>query len=262
MKTGIFLSALGLEPKQAIRTAKQLGAEGIVLECGSGDFAPEKLTKTARGDVKDYIHRSGLEISALSANFGEAEFADPADVDRLIFRTIDIINLCLDLGAPIVTTRTGEIDEDTESSAYQTIHEAVRMLGNYAFERGILLAACSGQSEPEKLKEFIRETGSPGVKVEFDPASFVVKGSDPFECLTVLEDLIVLACAGDASYPGEEPGKYVSLGEGDVNLREYLTLLRGTGFGGFVVIEKAFGENRVMNVENGVEVLNKLLSEL
>ena len=108
----------------------------------------------------------------------------------------------------------------------------------------------------------MQDAGSPGVKVEFNPADFVVNGSEPFECLNVLEDLIVLAYAGDARFPGEEPGEYTSLGEGDVDLKEYIALLRDSGYDGFIVIEKAFGENRIMNVKNGIEVLTEILREL
>ncbi len=261
MKIGVITSSFRLETKQALETARQIGADGVQLLTVGGDLDPENLTRTGRQDLLHLLDSLGLEISALCGDLGGGGFVDPADIEWRIERTKQILDLSIDLRTPVVTTHIGVIPEDRNSPGWQTMQEALKELADYAAEPGCCLAAETGPEEPELMREFIETVNSEGLKINYDPANLVMKGFDPIAGVLSLGDYIVHTHAKDALGPDKDP-KEVPLGEGDVNFPEYIKTLREKGYQGYLTVEREVGENPVADIAKAVQFLKTLLAKL
>lgn len=261
MKIGVITSSFRLGTRQALETAKQIGADGVQLLAVGGDLDPENLTRTGRQDLLHLLDSLGLEISALCGDLGGGGFVDPADTEWRIERTKQILNLSIDLKTSIVTTHIGVIPEGKDSLVWQTMQQALKELSDYAAERECCLATETGPEEPELMREFIETVDSEGLKVNYDPANLVMKGFDPITGVLCLRDHIVHTHAKDALGPDKGPEE-VPLGEGEVNFPEYLKTLRENGYQGYLTIEREVGDDPVGDITKAVQFLGNLLAKL
>ena len=72
--------------------------------------------------------------------------------------------------------------------------------------------------------------------INLDPANMLLAGGNPSEAVKALGRKIIQSHAKDAKISGSRY-KFVRLGDGDVNLKEYFYELRKTGFRGHVIVE-------------------------
>jgi L-ribulose-5-phosphate 3-epimerase len=115
------------------------------------------------------------------------------------------------------------------------------------------------------VKQFLDRLHSRGVKVNYDPANFVmVTGDDPVKGVHTLKDYIVHTHAKDGvmikqtdpeivyNYFAEggiedlrleDYFKEMPLGQGHVDFNLYVQALREIGYNGFLTIEREVGEN-------------------
>ncbi len=256
MKIGVIISSLRMETKQALQKSAEIGAEGVQLWNVGGDLDPENMSQTARQDFKNYVRSLGLEISALCGDLGGHGYTDPSDIERRIDRTKQMLDLSLDLEAPIVTTHIGVIPEDENSQAWKTMLEAMKVIGEYAEKMGSCLATETGPEEPTLMKKFIEAIGNEGLRINYDPANLVMMGFDPVEGVYTLGDYIVHTHAKDGTRPPK--AQEVPLGEGDVSFDKYLDALDSFGYKGFFTIEREVGDDPVGDIVKAIKFLRKL----
>ncbi len=242
--------------RAALRKARELGAHGVQLWIVDNDLDPRYLSKSGRDELITYMAAIPLERSALCGDIGG--FADPATVDERIARTKAMLDLCVDLFTPILTTHIGVVPKDAQ--AYAGLLEAVREVGNYAAERGCCLATETGPEEPESLARFLEATASPGAMVNYDPANLCMNGFDHVRGVDVLKPYIVHTHAKDGIYRSALEGGYreVALGQGDVDFPTYLAALRHAGFDGYFTIERECGDDPVADISEAVAFLRTL----
>jgi L-ribulose-5-phosphate 3-epimerase len=254
MNVGIITASLPMATRDALRKAKELGAHGVQLWIVDNDLDPRNLSKSGRDELITYMAGIDLERSALCGDIGG--FTDPATVDARIARTREMVDLCVDLFTPILTTHIGVVPEDRKG--YDALVEAVRAIGEYAAERGCALATETGPEEPAKLAELLRKTGSAGARVNYDPANLCMNGFDHIEGVRALKDFIVHTHAKDGvyrSFPDKGEYEEVALGKGDVDFPEYLAVLREVGFDGYLTIERECGPDPVADIAEAIRFL-------
>lgn len=258
MKIGILTASLPMDTKDALQKARELGAHGAQLRVVDNDLDPRNLTRTGRADLITFMASLGLERSALCGDLGGG-FADPATVDERVSRTKDMIDLCLDLITPILTTCIGAVPADTGSSAYSTLLESVREIAGYAAERECAVAVETGSEPGETLGRFLKVVDSPVAMVNYDPASLCMKGFDPLNDVYVLRNFIVHTHARDAvvSSGGEGGGHEARLGDGDVNFPDYLAALRDIGYDGYLTIKRETGADTVADIIEAIQFLKQ-----
>lgn len=256
MKVGIITASLPMPTRAALRKARELGAHGVQLWIVDNDLDPRYLSKSGRDELITYMAAIPLERSALCGDIGG--FADPATVDERIARTKTMIDLCVDLFTPILTTHIGVVPKDART--YTGLLEAVREIGNYAAERGCCLATETGPEEPASLARFLEATASPGAMVNYDPANLCMNGFDHVRGVEELKAYIVHTHAKDGVYRSALEGGYreVALGKGDVDFPTYLTALRHAGFDGYLTIERECGDDPVADISEAVAFLRTL----
>ena len=128
-------------------------------------------------------------------------------------------------------------------------------LAGYAEKLGSCFATETGPETPVLMREFIDEVGSPGLKVNYDPANLVMRGFDYLGGVGELSDLIVHTHAKDAVRNPDGSRKEVPLGDGHVNWPEYLARLEAVGFDGFYVVEREVGDDPVGDIVKAVQFL-------
>jgi L-ribulose-5-phosphate 3-epimerase len=281
---GIIVDSLRLPLREGLKTAKELGANGVQIYAVDGEMAPENLTSAARKELKDYISSLGLEISALCGDLGGHGFQDQEMNPQKIEKSKRILDLAVELGTNIVTTHIGIIPEDPATCVYESMQKACDELGVYAKSLDAYFAIETGPETSLRLKTFLDTLSTNGVSVNFDPANMVmVTGDDPVEGVKLLKDYIVHTHVKDGiRYKPVDPrdvygalgygggvdhellakmvteGEYfreLALGEGSVDFPSYFVALEEIGYQGYLTIEREVGTNPVHDIREAISFL-------
>lgn len=281
MKIGVIVDSFRLPLKEAIKKAKEVGAEGIQIYAVSGEMAPENLTPSKRKELLNYIKDNGLVVSALVGDFGGHGFAIKEDNPKRIEASKRIMDLAKDLETNVVTTHIGVIPSDPNHDRYKILQEACEQLGEYGDKVGAYFAIETGPEKTETLKKFLDSLRSRSVAVNYDPANLVmVTGDDPVKGVYTLKDYIVHTHAKDGIMKKqtdpeiiynffaeggigdlrlEDYFEEVPLGKGQVDFKAYLAALKDIGYDGFLTIEREVGENPEKDIKEAVEFLKGML---
>ncbi|MBN2558846.1 MAG: sugar phosphate isomerase/epimerase [Clostridia bacterium] len=274
-KIGIIVDSFRLPVREGIKKAAALGADGIQIYATGGEMAPDALTARDRIELLDYIKSHGLVVSALCGDPGGGGFSHPADNPARIELSKRIIDLALDLETNVVTTHVGAIPSDSNHDRYKVIRDACFELGEYAGGTGVSFAIETGPEHSSVLRSFIDGLPCEGIRVNLDPANLVmVIGENAAEAVVNLAPYIVHTHAKDGrmlvkcdpedlyvTHTRGWDGAFIEtpLGEGDVGFPSYLNALRGSGFDGFLTIEREVGENPGDDIGRAVKFLRGLI---
>ncbi|MFH0910404.1 MAG: sugar phosphate isomerase/epimerase family protein [Planctomycetota bacterium] len=278
-KIGVMSDSFRVAPREGIRMAGKLGADGIQLYTVHGEMAPERLDRATRAEFKSFCRGLGLEFAALCGDLGGHGFELADENPHKIERTKRILDLASDLGARVVTTHIGVVPPDAASRKYGLMRAALKELGDYAASKGATLAIETGPEPARRLKGFLDAVGSRGLGVNLDPGNLVmVTAEDPVAAVRILGEYIVHTHAKDGvqhrpcdpvqvynafaegGVEGFDFGKYFGetpLGEGSVPWDAYLDALTAAGYKGFLTIERETGRNPAADIREAVAFLRK-----
>ncbi|MCD6302334.1 MAG: TIM barrel protein [Anaerolineae bacterium] len=251
LKVGVFADNMGLGVRQGLEKAAELGADGVQFYTTSGELVPENLSAQQRKELRRHIGELGLVLSATCSDFGHG-LVD-ADRNRVLIPRIQTnIDLALDLGTNIITTHIGAVPADRSDPVWSVLAEALNKVGSYAEERGAVLATETGPEEGATLRDLLEALDTDGVRVNFDPANFIIYGYDMRAAVDALLPYVVHTHAKDARGREEVP-----LGEGDVDFDWYIPKIRSQGFDGFFTIEREVGEDPVGDITEAIAFLRR-----
>jgi L-ribulose-5-phosphate 3-epimerase len=278
---GVMVDSFRLGLQDGIRKSKEVGAEGIQIYAVRGEMAPENLSPARRKEILDIIQSNGLVVSALCGDLGGHGFARAAENPWKIQKSKEIVDLALDLGTNVITTHIGVVPAESHPR-WQVMQAACDELGAYAEQMGAYFAIETGPEKAITLKRFIDSLSSKGVRVNFDPANFVmVTAQDPVEAVYTLKDYIVHTHAKDGIMKQQtDPERiynfFAERGIEDINLRDYfeetplghgavdfdayLKALAEVGYHGFLTIEREVGDQPESDIRLAVEFLQRKLS--
>ncbi|PKR86339.1 sugar phosphate isomerase/epimerase family protein [Heyndrickxia camelliae] len=283
-KIGIIVDSLRMPIRDGLKTAKELGADGVQIYAVKGEMSPENLSATARKELKSYIDSLGLEISALCGDLGGHGFQDAQLNPKKIEKSKRILDLAVELGTNIVTTHIGIIPKDPKDPVYEEMQKACDELGVYAKSLNAYFAIETGPEPSARLKGFLDSLRTNGVSVNFDPANMVmVTGDNPVEGVKLLKDYIVHTHVKDgARYRDVDPrdvygalgygggvdhekiaqmvteGEYfkeLPLGQGKVDFLAYFAALQEIGYKGYLTIEREVGINPLQDIGDAIKFI-------
>jgi len=254
LRLGVMLSNLKLPLHEAIATAARLGAQGVQLWTAGGDLDPDEISSSLRREVMGQLAREGMEVSAICADYGRA-YTDPANMEWLRSRIMDQVSLATAFATQVVTTHIGHIPNDPDSSEWKTAQAALKEFGDYAHSMGVVLATETGPEQPAVLRAFLDSVGSPGAKVNYDPANLAMNGFDPVRGVAELAPHIAHTHAKDGVRRPDGRGEEVPLGEGDVDWDAYIAALQEVRFDGYLTVEREGGEDPVGDVSHALSFL-------
>ncbi len=254
---------------RALERAAELGFEAVQFAfCRAGDLESER-----RAEIAAALERTGLETPAGMIAFAGEDYASIASIRRTgglvmpgtfperLEHTRRVGPAIAELGITHVTTHAGSFPQpggDAWADALARVRHVAEALGGC----GLAVGLETGQETSAVLLRVLDEVGLDFVSVNFDPANFVLYGTqDPVEAARALAPRVTLMHAKDAAWsdrPGETWGLEVPLGEGDVDFPAVFEALREGGFDGPVVIEREAGDDRAGDITAGREFLDGL----
>jgi L-ribulose-5-phosphate 3-epimerase len=144
--------------------------------------------------------------------------------------------------------------------------DTLAKVSQLAAEKGVIIAFETGQETADLLRRTLDDLKCPNLKVNFDPANVLLydKG-DPLRAVEVLGPDIRSVHVKDANrtrVPGTW-GEEVPLGEGQVNIREFVKTLKKVGYQGSLCIEREVGnqQQRIADIAHGIRYLRECLAE-
>ena len=191
-------------------------------------------------------------------------FGNPALRAERIERLKWAIQRTMALGLSDLSLHAGFLPAPDDAGR-SAILEALDEAGKLAAARGITLAFETGQETADLLRLTLDELDLPNLKVNFDPANMLLYDmGDPIRAVEILGPLIRSVHLKDArrpSVPGQW-GQEVPLGQGDVNIREFVSALKKNGYTGPLVIEREVGDQagRLRDVAHGLAYLREFVS--
>ncbi len=274
---GAMVDSFRQETRAAIKTAAEIGVQGLQMYATKGENSPENLVGQKRKDLLNYVKDQGLVFSAICGDLGKA-FIYPERNVMLIEKSKRIMDLAKELETDVVTTHIGVIPADKTCDRYKIMQEAAYALAQYADTMGAHFAIETGPELAVTLRAFLDDLGSTGVAVNMDPANFcMVTKDDPVKAVYTLDKYIVHTHAKDGvnlricnpediysemdhgAWDSEPAFKEVPLGQGAVDFPAYLKALEEIGFKGFLTIEREVGEDPAKDIKLAADYLREII---
>jgi len=255
-KIGVMIESFRLDVNGGIKKAAELGVDGFQIYCTSGEMDPDNMTAKKRREFVAFVGDQGLVISALCGDLGKGLLN--AETNRWVVpKCKAFVDLAVDLGTRVVTTHIGHLPDEEKSEPWRVGVPAVREVAEYAARKGVSFASETGAEAPKVLRRFLETVGSPGIKVNYDPANLVMSGYDQLGGVDLLGKYIVHTHAKDGIRRKDGSCAEVPLGEGGVDFPKYLKKLKSAGYAGFLTIEREVGEDPAADIKAAVEFLRQ-----
>jgi sugar phosphate isomerase/epimerase len=158
----------------------------------------------------------------------------------------------------------GFIPEDASHPDYQGSLGAVRTILNHCASHRQSFHIETGQEPAELLRRFIQDVDRPNLGVNFDPANFVLYGTDePLKALEVLGPWVRGVHCKDGLRPRQRGvlGNEVPIGQGEVPFPTLIQKLHEWGYAGPLIIEREHGPRLVEDILAARDFLEKAKSK-
>jgi sugar phosphate isomerase/epimerase len=246
---GVFTSIdAGLGVK--LEVAHELGVPTIQIH------APHAQTRT-KANAEKFLARLkelGITLSAVFGGFEGESYADiPTVVNSvgLVPRATraarlkemkEIADFARQLNCDVVALHLGFVPHDKSDPLYNEVVAVTRELCDHCKINGQNVHLETGQETAEGLLQFIMDTETQNLFINFDPANMILYGTgEPIAALERVGQFVRSVHCKDGKWaknPGKEWGQEVPLGEGDVNIERYLRTLDSIGYSGPLTIER------------------------
>jgi L-ribulose-5-phosphate 3-epimerase len=192
-------------------------------------------------------------------------FGDPALRPERIERFKWALDRTRELGLTDLMLHAGFIPE-VKDPARKPFLDTLAKVSQLAAEKGITVAFETGQETSALLRRTLDDLKAPNLKVNFDPANMLLYDKDdPIRAVEVLAPDIRSVHVKDANRP-KVPGTWgeeVPLGQGEVNIKQFVKTLKKVGYRGPLCIEREVGDQqgRLADVAHGIRYLRECLAE-
>jgi L-ribulose-5-phosphate 3-epimerase len=249
------------------RLLDQLGINVVQIACGD----PHHASWDEGDDMPRAALASGIVMTGAMLGFpGEdyttprtiketGGFGDPATRAERLERLGWALERTRALGLSDLTLHAGFIPEPHDPGR-KAMLETLARAGRLAADAGVTLAFETGQETADLLRTTLDELKATNLKVNFDPANMLLYGmGDPIRAVEILGPDIRSVHVKDArrtKVPGEW-GQEVPLGEGEVNIPQFLRALERVGYAGPLIVEREVGDQagRLRDVALGLDRL-------
>jgi len=269
LKVAVMVDNMRMDLREAVKLVKTWGVQGAQLP------APLGMSKAERQDLLKFMKNEGVEISAICGWCGD--LCEKEDLDEHIETAKTLLELAAEWECNIWQGHVGIMPWTTDDPKWETLINALGEIAEHGEKVGACLAMETGPEPPEVMKRAIETVGSPAIRVNYDPANFILwppalfaregKPYDkeeafelfkPNEGADILGPYVVHTHAKDALVTPEGKGQEVPLGQGWVDWPRYVGLLQKHGFDGYFAIEREVGDDPVKDIKEAVNFLQSL----
>jgi sugar phosphate isomerase/epimerase len=257
----------GRDPAETVAELRALG-----VRCGQlgipGDF-DVSAARQWKGAFRIYTVFAAFEgesyadIPAVRNTVGFIPRATRAGREA---RMIAVSDVAAALGVSSIATHIGFVPEDDSDPDYIAVRELVRRVCDHAAKHHQTFALETGQEGAEVLLDFIHDVNRDNLGINFDPANMILYGTgDPIAALELLAPHVLSVHCKDGDWPpADNPqalGEERPLGQGAVNLNEFLSALRRIGYKGPLFIEREGSDpaQRLRDIGQAIHLLSDRL---
>ena len=272
-EVGVTLASLDADRLQAFAIAARFGFRTV-----HANAIPESWLQGPQRDA--YLHAaraSGLTITTHFVGYDGQSYQTLEDIRRTVGLAIQPLSphrlkvtlaysdLARDLGISSLSAHLGFLPTDADHADYRSLTADLRMVLDYCARNGQTFHLETGQESAAELLEFLRAVDRPNLFVNYDPANFLLYGTDdPLIAFDRLAPWIRGVHCKDAVRAGgpDRLGDEVPLSSGEVNFPQLLRRLRTTGFPGPLILERESGADRLADILAGRAYLTGLATDL
>ena len=258
---------------RSMETAAGMGFEAI--QFSFRDDA--EISGAALERIRETIARTGLKVPGGMVGFVGEDYGsiaairrtggltDPAVFPERLERCRRWGEAHARLGIRHVTVHVGFVPEPTDPS-YSDVLSRIARAADVFNAAGLTMGLETGQESGQVLARVLKDLDRREVSINFDPANFVLYGSDdPVAAAKALGKHVSMTHMKDgtpSAKPGEVWGEDVPLGTGAVDFAAVLKTLRKGGFTGALIVEREAGADRVKDILGAKWYLQGLLAGL
>lgn len=254
-KLGIVAESTGLPIRPAIEQASKWAVDGLQFD-GVGNLSANALTETGRREFKNLLKSFNLELSAIGCPIRRG-LDSPEELQKRLENIQKAMQLAYDLGAGKVVVPFPKLPEP-ESTAALTLRDSLLALAACGDRVGTLVCLEAGLDEGEKVKEYLATYDTGSLRVNFDPANFLMNGHDPLAAAIALTGTIAHSHARDAKKTAANARpEEVAVGAGDIEWMAYIATLESIEYRGYLTIERTAGDARLDDLSAGVRFLSR-----
>jgi L-ribulose-5-phosphate 3-epimerase len=251
----------------------RLGINTVQIACGD----PHHAAWDEGDNFPEVARRAGFELSGAMLGFpGEdyttpqtiqktGGFGDPALRPQRLERLQWALQRTRALGLSDLMLHAGFIPE-VGNPERQAFLDTLARVSDLAKAAAVTVACETGQETADLLRRTLDDLQCPNLKVNFDPANMLLYDQgDPLRAVEILGPDIRSVHVKDGKRP-LTPGAWgteVPLGQGQVNIRQFIATLQKVGYRGPLCIEREVGnqEQRLADVAHGIGLLRECLAK-
>ena len=261
----VFTASLPGPLEQALDRARDLGLAGVQIPA-------EALAGGAHRRLRGQLAARGLVLTALCGDLPGHGFTRSDGLAQRIAATTQILDLAVEVGAPVVSAHVGVIPADPADPRTRLLSESLNAIAEHANRRGLRYAIETGPEPAAVLRAFLDRLGQPALGVNFDPANLLmVQGEDGAEATATLAPWIVHVhakdgvrhqpCDAEQVYAAFANGGFAALvartgalfsetplGAGQVRWPAVIAALHRAGYRGPLTIERETGSDPVADI--------------
>lgn len=275
MKLAVRLESLQLPPRRGIQEASRIGAAGVQVDA-AGDLTPAQFSATGRREFRNLLRSFDLDLAALGCPLRRG--LDVAEnLQPRLEHVRQVMSLAYELGTrtvvvelPAIPAEPKEPDAGPAFSAgglilgsapmaadpAKLLRESLLDLGAHGNRVGVTLALEIGVDPAETVAAYLARFDSGALGVAYDPANMLMNGHDPIKSIAPLHARITHVLARDARRSGASRlSAEVPLGAGDIDWMTLVAVLDTVGYRGPMVVRREGGNDRLIDVTNGLAFL-------
>ncbi len=257
LKLGIQLKSLRLPFRQALETARQLGAAAVEIDARH-EIRPQDATGTALRQLRKMLDDLNLKVCAVSYPTRRG-FDVEEDLTRRVEGTKAALQLAHDLGASVVINQIGRVPADPADRSWQTLLEVLTDLGQHGERVGALLAAETGSESAEDLARLIQAVPSGTVGVNFNPGNLIINGFSATQSIGVLAPHVLHVHVKDGVRDlAIGRGLETPVGRGAADFPTLLGVLEERDYKGYFTLERSSGNDPIFEIAQAMKFLKSL----
>jgi len=226
--------------EEAVKTAGDMGYEGVEVIFDDGALDPRKISKEERERIKGV----GVEIPSVATGiFWKYNLGSPDEGERKT--AIEYIRLGLelarDLGARVLLVVPGVAKPEIPyEQLYETAKSSIREAAKTAEDLGVTIGIENVWNKflysPLEFRRFIDEIGSEYVKAYFDVGNVVALGYHE-HWTRLLKNKIAMVHVKDFDVEVGNIRGFRHVGRGSINWERVIALLKEAGYDDFLIVE-------------------------
>ncbi len=249
----------------------QLGVNVVQIACGDphhaawkeGDALPEAAKAAGFQMTGAMLGFPGEDYTTPQTIRKTGGFGDPSLRPERLRRFQWALERTQALGLTDLMLHAGFLPEPNDPDRKPFL-DTLGEVSELAQAKGITVAFETGQETADLLRRTLNDLRCPNLKVNFDPANVLLYDmGDPLRAVEILAPDIRSVHVKDAfrtKVPGTW-GEEVPLGQGQVNVKQFIKTLQKVGYQGPLCIEREVGSRGALrDIAHGIRYLKECLA--